>query len=145
MRPIDDRGQTLNDYVLGISVFLLTVAFVIAFLPGIFTPFNAPISDSTTARANRGATFVVNDLSVPQQPNVLNQSRTTVFFEQNETQLRETLSFPSTTGVNVTISETATGNVAWMAGGTPGDRPAAATTRVVRIGTKTYQLTVKVW
>ena len=142
---MNDRGQTLNDYVLGISVFLLTVAFVVAFLPGIFTPFNAPISDSTTARANRGAAFVVNDLSVDHHPNVLNASRTTAFFGQNETQLRGTLGFPSVVGVNVTISETATGSVDWTAGGTPGDRPAAATSRIVRIGTESYRLTVKVW
>ncbi|WP_423744788.1 hypothetical protein V5735_01715 (plasmid) [Haladaptatus sp. SPP-AMP-3] len=142
---MDDRGQTLNDYVLGISVFLLTVAFVVAFLPGIFTPFNAPIGDSTTARASRGATFIVGNLSVDGHPNVLDQARTAAFFQRNETELRETLGFPRTTDVNVTVVEEATRTVAWAAGDAPGEHPTAATGRVVRIGATTYRLTVRVW
>ncbi|MFH5799060.1 hypothetical protein [Haladaptatus sp. CMAA 1911] len=142
---MDDRGQTLNDYVLGISVFLLTVAFVVAFLPSIFTLFNAPIDDSTSARASRGATLIIDDLSVEGRPNVLDQSRTTTFFEQNETELRRVLGFPRTTDVNVTLVDAETGIVDQSSGGTPGDRPTAATGRIVRIGANTYQLTVRVW
>ncbi|WP_231182898.1 hypothetical protein [Haladaptatus sp. DYF46] len=140
-----DRGQTLNDYVLGISVFLLTVAFVVAFLPSIFTPFNAPIDDSTAARASRGATFIIDDLSVEGRANVLDQSRTTTFFEQNETELRRVLGFPRTTDVNVTLVDAETGIVNRSAGDAPGDDPTAATDRIVRIGSNTYQLTVRVW
>lgn len=142
---MDDRGQTLNDYVLGISVFLLTVAFVVAFLPSIFTPFNAPIDDSTTARASRGATFIVTDLSVDGQPNVLDWNRTGGFFEQNETELRRVFGFPRTTDVNVTLVDAETGIVNRSAGDAPGDHPTAATGRIVRIGAETYRLTVRVW
>ncbi|MFB6109067.1 MAG: hypothetical protein ABEJ82_09570 [Haloplanus sp.] len=36
---MSDRGQTTIDFAIGTSVFLVTVAFVVAFVPGIFQPF----------------------------------------------------------------------------------------------------------
>ena len=38
----DDRGQTPQDFAIGMSIFLLAVVTVLAFIPSIFTPFTAP-------------------------------------------------------------------------------------------------------
>ncbi len=152
---MDDRAQTLNDYVVGISVFLLTVSFVVAFLPSIFAPFTAPIDDATTARANRGAGHLVEVLSASDAPNVLNESRTATYFADNDEsdELRASLGFPTTTRVNVSITDPETGDAAAV--GTPavtatagdqlGNRPTAASTRIVVVGDDAYRLTVRVW
>lgn len=46
-----ERGQTLNDYVLGMSLLLLSVVLVFGLFPGIFQPFEAEIGteERTTA------------------------------------------------------------------------------------------------
>jgi len=153
-RRIDDRGQTLNDYTMGISVFLLAVAFVVAFVPSIFAPFTAPIDDETTARADRGATRVLTTLSEDDARNVLSVNRTKSFFEDgNATTLRESLGVPATSDVNVSVVDPGTGEVARI--GSPGidasagvpisDGPTAAATRVVVLNDSTYHLTVRVW
>ena len=33
------RGQTTLDFAIGVSVFLIVVAFVLAFVPGMVQPF----------------------------------------------------------------------------------------------------------
>ncbi|WP_049970453.1 DUF7287 family protein [Haladaptatus cibarius] len=152
---MDDRGQTLNDYVVGISIFLLTVTFVVAFLPTVFAPFTAPIDDATTARADRGAGHLVETLSSPETPNVLNESRTAAFFQNNpeSDDLRVNLGFPATARANVSIVDPDTNRV--VAVGSPavvttaGDpldgQPTAASSRTVVIGDDAYRLTVRVW
>lgn len=153
-RRIDERGQTLNDYAMGISVFLLAVTFVVAFVPSIFAPFTAPIDDDTTARADRGATRVLTTLSKDDARNVLSVNRTNSFFEDgNATTLRESIGVPATSDLNVSVVDPETGEVARV--GTPGvdatagnpvrDGPTAAATRVVVLNESTYLLTVRVW
>ncbi|MDQ2051373.1 hypothetical protein RBH26_12895 [Natronolimnohabitans sp. A-GB9] len=58
-----DRGQTTQDFAVGIGVFILAVAFVFSFLPTILTPFDSSVSGGETAQADRIADRVVDDLS----------------------------------------------------------------------------------
>ncbi|WP_251329947.1 DUF7287 family protein [Haloplanus pelagicus] len=58
---IDDRGQTTLDFAIGTSVFLVTVAFVVAFVPGIFQPF-ADGPQEELASVDRIADTIVHDL-----------------------------------------------------------------------------------
>ncbi|GAB6862343.1 hypothetical protein ACFR97_07335 [Haloplanus litoreus] len=58
---IEDRGQTTIDFAIGTSVFLLTVAFVVAFVPGIFQPF-ADGPQEELAGVDRIADTIVYDL-----------------------------------------------------------------------------------
>jgi len=148
----DERGQTTIDFALGVSVFLLSVAFAFALLPSVFVPFDAPIDDDLTTRADRVAATLLADLSTG--GNALDPDRTEDRFgAANRTQsaLRSSLGLPSTTRINVTVRDTETGGVASVGGvrlrGGPdvGDHPTAAASRLVTIADDPYRLQVYLW
>ena len=58
-----DRGQTTQDFIVGIGVFILAVAFVFSFLPTMLTPFDSSTSGGETAQADRVADRLVHNLS----------------------------------------------------------------------------------
>ncbi len=64
-----DRGQTTQDFIVGIGVFILAVAFVFSFLPTMLTPFDSSTSGGETAQADRIADRLVYNLSVSDTPN----------------------------------------------------------------------------
>lgn len=43
------RGQTQLDFAIGMGIFLITVVFVLAFVPGILAPFESGPQDATVA------------------------------------------------------------------------------------------------
>ncbi|SIR73628.1 DUF7287 family protein [Natronorubrum thiooxidans] len=68
-----DRGQTTQDFAVGIGVFILAVAFVFTFLPTILTPFDSSVSGGQTAQADRIADRLVHNLSDSDtSPNTIN-------------------------------------------------------------------------
>lgn len=48
-----ERAQTTQDFVIGIGIFLLAVAFVFSFLPSLLTPYAPAIDDGDVAQADR--------------------------------------------------------------------------------------------
>lgn len=169
LRPstADDRGQTTIDFVVGISIFLLVVAFVVLFVPGIFDPFDGT---SRTQAADRFAATLANDaLGDPATPAALNATCTRSFFEmQNRTDTAADCGFDPTAdtveaalgtdrySVNVTVFDGAAvaeladpageGSVELSAGPPVPDNEAVATTRrVVLLDGRTLQLAVRVW
>ncbi|WP_244605231.1 DUF7287 family protein [Halorussus halobius] len=151
-RPTPERGQTTIDFALGVSVFLLSVAFAFAMLPSVFVPFNAPVDDDLTTRADRTAATLLADLSTG--GNALDPDRTADRFDAtNRTQsaLRSSLGLPATTRVNVTVTDAETGAVAsaggrrLRAGAAVGDHPTAAASRIVAIAGDPYRLQVYLW
>ncbi|WP_226481786.1 DUF7287 family protein [Natrinema amylolyticum] len=56
-----DRGQTTQDFAVGIGVFLLAIAFVFSFLPSLVTPYESS-GGAKTAQADRIADRIVDDL-----------------------------------------------------------------------------------
>ncbi len=56
-----ESAQITIDYVAGISIFLLTVAFVFQFMYGLFTPFES-YSDEIMLAAGRASTVLVERL-----------------------------------------------------------------------------------
>lgn len=80
-RP-DDRGQTSFDFAVGMGVFLITLAFVLAFLPGTLEPFTATAGENMVV-AERAAASLTEELLVTSvmAPNVLNQTCTAEFFD----------------------------------------------------------------
>ena len=80
MRPRrpGDRGQTGFDYLVGIGVFLLTVGFVLAFVPGTLEPFTDGTEQPIVA--DRAADTVVAGLADGPEPNVLDTTCTLTFF-----------------------------------------------------------------
>jgi|GEM_PF-199502 len=58
-----ERGQTTQDFVVGIGVFLLAIAFVFSFFPALVTPYDSSVGGAETAQADRIADRIVNDTS----------------------------------------------------------------------------------
>ena len=76
------RAQTPIDFAVGASVFLLTLAFVIAFTPTLFDPFTGPATASPVV-SDRVAAGLAGDLlaASPTEPGVLSAACTVAFFE----------------------------------------------------------------
>lgn len=75
-RLTDERGQTLQDYVIGIALVLVATAFVISYLPNVFASYSSPTDGIRSDQADRVAEYVIDNYSVEDTSNVLayNQS-----------------------------------------------------------------------
>jgi len=157
------RAQTTIDFAIGISLFLVVVAFVLAFVPTIFTPFETTEGPGT---ADRIATSLATDrLGDPTDPYTLNETCTNAFFEQlnNGTDapgscLYNTsadttatlLALDGARNVNVTIRRSdgtiADTGVRLAAGPTPPDTTSVSSaTRAVSLSGQTRRLLVRTW
>ncbi|WP_121822815.1 DUF7287 family protein [Halostella salina] len=154
----DERGQTAQDFAVGISVFLLTTAFLFAFLPTIFTPFDEEVTSGDSAQADRVASTFVDGFSADGQVGTLRATDTSEFFDEGNggDDLRDRYALSTVTRVNVTI-RTQNGTVIREVSGTElkrGDdydgRPSASASRIVTfdsgtICSPTCRLVVRVW
>lgn len=85
-RPGEERrAQTPIDFAVGAGVFLLSLAFVIAFVPTLFDPFTAAETASPVV-SDRIAAEIAGDLlaASPAEPGVLSPACTVAFFENGE-------------------------------------------------------------
>jgi len=118
--PAGRRGQTTIDFALGISIFLVALAFIVVFVPGMLQPFVGG-SQAETPAANR----VADDLSQrllgnASEPYVLDTDCTREFFtagapaacQFDAGTIQEQVGVLDRTNVNVTIR----GNVTSDAG-----------------------------
>ncbi len=106
------RGQTTLDFATGISVFLLAVLFVFAFVPGVLTPFTASAQEETVT-ANRVADLVVKDIVADAgEPYLLDGHCTAALLNDSLTgsgcgfdgsTLETRLSLPDFQSINITI------------------------------------------
>ncbi|KDS91866.1 hypothetical protein FK85_16830 [Halorubrum saccharovorum] len=80
----ESRAQTPIDFAVGAGVFLLTLAFVIAFAPTLFDPFSVAETASPLV-SDRVAAGVAGDLlaASPAEPGVLSPACTVAFFESD--------------------------------------------------------------
>ncbi|OYR57970.1 DUF7287 family protein [Halorubrum halodurans] len=91
------RGQTQIDFAVGAGVFLVTLAFVVAFVPTLFEPFAAGetasplvadrIAAGTVDRlgASGNVSGVSTAVHAPTEPGVLSPACTVAFFAANAT------------------------------------------------------------
>lgn len=156
-----DRAQTSFDFAVGMGVFLLTVGFVLTFIPTIFQPFavgsgsNEIVGDRISATLAEDA--LVEDVDTP---NVLNASCTEKLFNADGTDSVEGCrysddSLPGAIGsydVNLNVTIRQGGSIASLNGTTlaTGEDPrtnadVTLSRRVVQIDGEIYQLWVKVW
>jgi len=164
-----DRGQTTQDFAVGISVFLLTVTFTFAFVPSTVTPFGSPVTDAIPAKSDRVASTVVDRYAVEDGSRtlglddmlgeVIGASGTSE--EVTGSDIRDELGLRDTAQVNITIekrdgsvaeAEYPGGTVYRLTGGDnyPNNQAAASTTRIIRLpgvdGCRTgCLLVVRVW
>ncbi len=60
---LDDRGQTAQDFAVGIGIFLLAVAFVFSYVPTALVPFTPDVGAAEDAQADRLAATVLEELT----------------------------------------------------------------------------------
>jgi hypothetical protein len=144
------RAQTTIDFAAGISIFLVTVAFAFAFLPGIVAPFtDTDVGDPVSA--NRVADHLATDrLGTPARPYALNSTKAAAFFDGDD--LADTVALPWYKSVNVTIENQAGDPVqlnatVTAAAGPPVPESADVTVawRTVAVDGERAELVVRVW
>lgn len=151
---LPDRGQTSFDFFVGMSVFLVTVAAVMSFLPGVIEPFTNESGDDAVV-VDRVAARLVEDALVedPTRPNVLNATCTGAFFTGasppagcrfDSSEMATVFGVSDRTDVNVTIEDG--GSVEYSRGDSPPASVDVTTTRrSVLLEENQRRLVVRVW
>lgn len=109
--PVSDRGQLYLDYVVGIGIFMLAIAFVLSFAPGMFGTF-ADEPDRPLV-ADRSVDRLAGPmLGAETRPSTLNATCTAAFFHQSGSfcgfdtteSITAQVGMSSTSNLNVTLS-----------------------------------------
>jgi hypothetical protein len=82
-RSTTDRGQTTLDFAVGISIFLITVAFTLTFIPGMLDPFTGGLEEETVAVNRVADSLAQGMLGDPADPYVLNRTCTIAFLNES--------------------------------------------------------------
>lgn len=131
-----DRGQTLYDFLLGTTLFLLTVVLVLSLFDPLFAPFTSPSGAEDDAMADRFADRVVAEHATPFGDRTLDVDGESFDEETLET-YRARAGLPAFRSVNVTL-ESGTGEVIERDGRVSGgptrpDEPVATASRIVTL------------
>lgn len=138
------RAQTTLDFLIGASVFLLTVGIVIGMVPGILDPFALDRSAAPVG-ANRAATALATDeLAVEETPYVLSTSAVRAFFDGDERAVRERLRLADDVSINVTLTNES-GPRETVGPPIPSDRSVTSASRVVSYDGEQATLRVRTW
>jgi len=154
-----DRGQTLQDYLLGIVLVLLTIAGVFAFFPEVFVPFEEPVESEDRQMADQLSSEVIEANSTVGKRRTVNTTalnQTVQDADKLETLLNRS-GIPSWKQVNVTVR---TGDTLLVRGESSdtgsvfrddNSAPPATTIRTIQAQNRTHtcadscQLVVRVW
>jgi hypothetical protein len=107
-----DRAQTTMDFAIGAGVFLITVAFVVAFVPTTPQPFDGRTQENTVAADRIASQLAGGLLGDPASPEQLDTQCTKSFFESggspsdcrySGTTPEERVGLPDTTGLQVRL------------------------------------------
>lgn len=71
-----ERGQTHQDYLLGITIFLFAVAFTFGYVPNIYDTYTDTVDGTMETQAERAGAHLVENFSVSAQSNVLKHNQT---------------------------------------------------------------------
>jgi hypothetical protein len=99
----DSRGQTLQDFTLGVTLFIVTVTFVLGIFPGYLSPFTTGVTGAERAQADQVARSMLLNLSTADGGNTVNATRLHTVLNQSQEQLRGQFGLPKTAGVNITV------------------------------------------
>lgn len=154
-RAPTSRGQMLQDFTIGIGVFLLALAAVLAGFFGFLQPFETGVDSEDVTQSTRVADTMVQNLSRDQRPNELNVSRTAATFAASNDQLRQRWGLDNSTNFNITVETldgdrlVTAGGVALTAGTTHHNRTTGSVTRIVTMSDGTCdpscRLTIRTW
>ncbi len=101
-RPAD-RGQTLHDYVAGISVFIVTITVVLGLLPGVLAPYQADGNVADTTRADRISDRLVSNLSTASAPNIIDSEEISTVLDKSNAELQTRFGLEEYQNVNVSV------------------------------------------
>lgn len=155
---MDDRGQTTQDYAVGISILLLTLVGVFIFVPAVFQPIEEPVERNSHTQAQELADSIIEEYSVGGTQNTLDHQRLSMLTGTQDlpSELRDDAGL-WTRSANVTVVDQrqqrgiyndptfTTGS--WLYG----DQATATVTRIVRFqnesrcGDGTCRMIVRVW
>jgi len=145
----DTRGQTLQDFAVGIGIFLIAFVFVLSLFPGLLTPFQSSTSGVERAQAEQVTTQMLNTLSEGSQTNHLNASALSDRLDDTEGDLLDRYGLPITANINITV-ETLNGtkNI-YSTDNNVRDREVATSARIVTLDDArckpACRLVVRVW
>lgn len=154
----DDRGQTLQDYVVGISVFAVIVVVALGFFPGLLEGFQTGTQGDHEAQADRVGRQIVSETVVSDGVNELNVTRLENVSGLDEDTLQKRYGIEETVNLNVTVetldSEAYVRNSSGstLNGRPPYDgSPSGSTARIVTLSGGSYdcspacRLVVRAW
>jgi len=128
--PGSERGQTTLDFATGISIFLLSLAFVLVFVPGMLQPFTGGTQDDTPASDRVADDLSQRLLGDAGEPYALDRECTRALFQSSVpgrcafdgSSLEQRVGVVDYAHVNVTLRGNVTGTdgtdiLCWDAGG----------------------------
>ncbi|MFB6109409.1 MAG: hypothetical protein ABEJ60_00845 [Halodesulfurarchaeum sp.] len=140
---MSDRGQSTLDFLLGTVIFLLAVALVAGFVPGMLDPYATQTASRPLLADRAASTLAAGVLPTGDSPYVTTGERVTTVFAQSDAELRAELGLPQSIGFNVTLEAQ---RRTWTAGSTPPTTASVTTAwRVVSIDGYPADLIVRVW
>lgn len=114
-RASSDRAQTGVDFIVGVGVFLLTVAFVLSFVPGLMSPFDGEATTPPLVADRTADSLVYEALAATGSPGTLDEPCTLAFFDTGASDsdcafaddgpASEWLGIPAGMHLNVTIEK----------------------------------------
>jgi len=131
-----DRGQTLYDFLLGTTLFLVTVVLVLSLFDPLFAPFTSPSGADDDAMADRVTDRVVAEHATPFGDRTLDIDGDS-FDDETLDGYRARAGLPAFRSVNVTL-ESGGGEVIERGGPVSGgparpDEPVAVASRIVTL------------
>jgi len=97
------RGQTLQDYTVGIGLFVLTVAGVLAAMFGFLDPLSAGAASEDISQSQRISESIVNNHSTADAPTQLDADRLFATLNRSPDQLESRWGVENSTNLNVSV------------------------------------------
>ncbi len=143
------RGQTTQDFAVGVGLFLLAVTVVFSLVPTVLGPYDSGVTGSQAAQADRVATTVLKAAEAAGTAQTIDAS-TLKTLPRDEAGLQSDAGLGPTTGVNVTIATLDDDRSVFTAGSpVPANRETTTQTRIVRTTNESCEpacrLVVEVW
>ncbi|WP_338728236.1 hypothetical protein [Haladaptatus sp. DJG-WS-42] len=115
-----ERAQTSMDFLVGMSMFLIIVIFVLSFVPGLIEPFNDSVQEDTVAVDRVATQLSKGMLGSTAEPFILDAQCTEAFFDETDdpgdcnfdpgTPVGDRFGLSSTQQLNITIERDTNGD-----------------------------------
>jgi hypothetical protein len=135
---MNQRGQTLYDFLLGVSILLVSIILVLSLFDPLFAPFTDPVSGADDEQVDRFADEIIETNATVFGSRTLNLTDST-FDDDFIDDLKSQSGVSEFRDVNVTLRNN-TGDILEVGGGPvtggeirPENEPAASATRAVRL------------